>query len=87
MTISPTRFRCAEVPEKPNYDAEVQENVDDALEQALETARIANAEYLEALLSNELASYRYAGGHSVTPADDWSAIDDEAGETAGETDD
>lgn len=55
----PNEYAPNELPEKPAYDREIDENVDDALEDAYKTCKIANNEYLENMLKNELASYRY----------------------------
>ena len=59
---SEDRLTREDVPEKPGYEMEIDENVDDALEDALKTASIANERYLEALLSAELGSFRLERG-------------------------
>ncbi|WP_254810688.1 hypothetical protein [Natronosalvus amylolyticus] len=58
----PDRLTRDDVPPKPGYAHEINENVDDALEDALKTCSIAGETYLEALIAAELASFRYERG-------------------------
>ncbi|WP_436348924.1 hypothetical protein [Natronorubrum sp. FCH18a] len=56
------RMSREDVPEKPGYELEIDENVDASLADALKTAAVANEGYLEALLAAELASFRLERG-------------------------
>lgn len=51
-----------DVPEKPGYEREIDENVDASLADALKTASIAGEDYLEALFAAELGSFRLERG-------------------------
>ena len=53
-----------DVPEKPGYEREIDENIDSALEDALKTVSVADEEYLEHLLACELGSLRVERGDS-----------------------
>ena len=64
MNNSTQRTYCVEVPEKPSYPREVDENVDSVLEEALDTVEMADNEHLTTLLANELASHRIDAGVS-----------------------
>ncbi|QCW05292.1 hypothetical protein [Natrinema pallidum] len=54
-----------DIPEKPGYEREIDENVDAALEDALDTVSVANEDYLERLLASELGSFRIERGESA----------------------
>ncbi|WP_440767470.1 hypothetical protein [Natronorubrum sp. DTA7] len=56
------RMSREDVPGKPGYELEIDENVDASLADALKTAAVANEGYLEALLAAELASFRLERG-------------------------
>jgi len=54
-----------DVPEKPGYEREIDENIDATLEEALDTVSIAGEDYLEHLLACELGSFRTERGESA----------------------
>lgn len=52
----------SDVPEKPGYEREIDENIDDSLADSLKTVSIAGEDYLESLLAAELGSFRLERG-------------------------